>query len=247
MLNGAKYAQGRQAGITSPGWSVTGVRNQLMRTGRGLERLGIKSGASARATGAVSYQKSSELCAAVCICFAGLLGGVHVKRRVAPRVIAAAPELAAVAPTLPFDGFDPTTRAGRLPVVALMSDGQQRRLLLRRALADQFEQRGAVQRLDAVGLGEGQRIGRERRTGDIGALFQVMRGHHAKEFAHFPHANTRAVPVLALDDARCVLVPGLQPDIDASIGAVGLAARGKSGLGEEGLAECFEPAPLDCG
>lgn len=74
-----------------------------------------------------------------------------------------------------------------------------------------------------------------------------MRSHHPEELAHLLHADGLAQPVLALNDARRAHVLGLQPDVDAAIRTVGLAARGKSGLCEEGLAECFEPAPLDGG
>lgn len=82
----------------------------------------------------------------------------HRERRLATRVVAAAPELAAVALALSLHGLDAATRAGRLPVFALERHGQQRRLLLRRALADELEQRRAVLQLDAVRVGESRGV-----------------------------------------------------------------------------------------
>lgn len=43
----------------------------------------------------------------------------HRERRLAARVVAAAPELAAIALALALDGLDAAARAGRLPVLAL--------------------------------------------------------------------------------------------------------------------------------
>lgn len=171
----------------------------------------------------------------------------HREHRLATRIVAATPELAAVALALPLDGLGAAAGARRLPVFTFLRDRQQRRLLLGRALADQLEQRCAVLQLDAVRLGESRGVGGEGGTRDVGAALELVRRHDASELAHLLHADRLAQPVLALNDARRAHVLGLQPDVDATVRAVRLAARGQAGLGEEGFAEGFEAAPFDGG
>ena len=76
-------------------------------------------------------------------------------------------------------------------------------------------------------------------------MLQAVGGHHAQEVAHFLHLYRLAFPVAATHDARCRHVARLEPDVDAAVGSVPLAAGREAGLREECLAQRFEMPPVD--
>lgn len=79
-------------------------------------------------------------------------------------MVGATPEGGPGAAILAFYQLHAATRTGGAPVFPLEGHREQRGLLLGRALSDEVQQPGAILGVDAVGLGEDQRIRSEGRA-----------------------------------------------------------------------------------
>ena len=144
--------------------------------------LRMKSGSSARGTGARSYQnrsKGGDNCAMLTASRRTTcsVGSCCSSRTCCRRACFAARQ------------SDAAACAPRLPVFPLVSDPQ------------------AAPHRPATGRRSPWRkpsVCSEGRTRDAGAALQLLRCHHSAELAHLLYADRLAQPMLALDDALCV-------------------------------------------